>query len=64
MPHPAPLLRLAAPFLLSIATATAADLKPLRDALTRHAPFDADLDATFSRGDRKPASPAINAADR
>lgn len=33
--------------------APAADLKPLRDALTLHAPFDTTLDAAFSRGDAK-----------
>lgn len=45
------------PALLALALvptlAPAADLKPLRDALTLHAPFDATLDAAFSRGDAK-----------
>lgn len=51
---------------------TAADaLKPLRDALTFHAPFDRSLDAEFARGDGKvhlagaPAkgAPPLQAAD-
>lgn len=52
MHHPTSLLRLAVPLLLPLAL-PAADLKPLRDALTLHAPFDAGLDAAFSRGDSK-----------
>lgn len=49
--HPA----LRAALLLPLATAGfAADaLKPLRDALAFHAPFDDSFDATFSRGDKK-----------
>ncbi|MES2694404.1 MAG: LamG domain-containing protein [Verrucomicrobiota bacterium] len=47
-----PLLSLAlAGTLPAFALAAAADLKPLRDALTFHAPFDDTLDAAFSRGD-------------
>lgn len=45
-----PLLSLAVASSLP-ALAAAADLKPLRDALTLHAPFDSALDAAFSRGD-------------
>ena len=44
------LLPLAAIVLVPFAPA-AADLKPLRDALTMHASFDHKLDADFSRGD-------------
>lgn len=51
--------------------AVAADLKPLRDALTLHAPFDDNLDAAFSRGDAKAliagsvakGQPAVNATE-
>jgi hypothetical protein len=46
------LLSLAAVGLL-MPFAAAADLKPLRDALTFHAPFDTSMDAAFSRGDAK-----------
>lgn len=48
--------RLLTPLSLAIAlpvAAAAADLKPLRDALTLHAPFDTSMDAAFSRGDSK-----------
>ena len=45
------LLRLA--LVLALPAAATADLKPLRDALTFHAPFDTTLDAAFSCGDAK-----------
>lgn len=38
---------------LTFAAAAADNLKPLRDALTFHAPFDDSMDAAFSRGDSK-----------
>lgn len=49
---PRSLLLLTAGALLPLAAA-GADLRPLRDALTLHAPFDSTLDAAFARGDTK-----------
>jgi hypothetical protein len=37
---------------LAASAALAADLAPLKQALTLHAPFDGSFDAAFSRGDR------------
>ncbi|HUR60711.1 MAG TPA: LamG-like jellyroll fold domain-containing protein [Opitutaceae bacterium] len=42
-----------ASFLVPLVAPAADSLKPLRDALTLHAPFDGQLDAAFSRGDAK-----------
>jgi hypothetical protein len=39
--------------LLACGASAAENLKPLRDGLTLHVPFDQSLDATFSRGDTK-----------
>ncbi len=49
--RPAPLIALATT-LFACPLATAADLAPLKQALTLHASFDGAFDADFSRGDR------------
>jgi len=47
-----PRLALLALCSLAASAALAADLAPLKQALTLHAPFDGTFDAAFSRGDR------------
>ena len=49
--HPALLIAFAAA-LPAVSTLAAADLAPLRQALTFHAAFDGKFDADFSHGDR------------